>query len=190
VSNSIRLTGDGRHVAYIAMDTTGFFACVDGACGRAYSSVTALRLSEDGTHHAYWASDQGEAFVVHDGREGRRYPLSNPGIASMTDASLQMSPDGTRAAYVALEESTPTLVVDNTEVGRYDDVTSLGFDAAARQFFHAFRRGGEVRLAHGTRVSRPYANVLSSLQPIGGGGAGIRAIMVRNDTAWAVQARP
>jgi len=32
VSNSIRLTRHGRHVAYVAMDTTGFFACVDGAC--------------------------------------------------------------------------------------------------------------------------------------------------------------
>jgi len=135
VHDSVVLSPDGRHVAYIESGSGGRVV-LDGTPQRDYDRVAALEFSADGSRLAYAAQRDGRWFVVVDDRESPGYVRVGP---------PQFSADGTKVAHVALLDVDKRTVVVNGKPGRSYDVISAGLiefsPAGSRLAYGAVREG-------------------------------------------------
>jgi len=69
---SLTISPDGKHIAYIRKSDKKCFVAYDGKEGKSYSKIIdgSLTFSADSCQLAYIAEDGNEWFVVIDGKEG------------------------------------------------------------------------------------------------------------------------
>lgn len=112
--DSLAISPDARHVAYLVKSTGGMYAVFDGVPQKTYAKVDALTFSPDSKWLAYVAQ-QGETWlVVVNGREETAYRRVGPPV---------FSPDSKRLAYVAQLPDQSRVVVINRQAGKpYDRI--------------------------------------------------------------------
>src|SRR5213079_2204751 len=70
INETLVLSPDQKHVAYVALRAGKWMAVIDGHQGKPYDRIVGLRFSPDSKRTAY-AGRHGDSFVaVLDGREG------------------------------------------------------------------------------------------------------------------------
>lgn len=104
---TIVVSPDYRHVAYVERNGGTEFVVVNRIKGRGYSRVRSLTFSPVGRRLAYVAFQDDRSFVVLDGDEGKRY--------DRIIAGPLFSRDGKRLAYLATAGTQSFLVVDGRE---------------------------------------------------------------------------
>jgi Tol biopolymer transport system component len=114
IVESLTVSPDGKHFAYVARRGGKWFVVVDGKEGKEYDEIgegTPI-FSPDSKHFAYVARRGGRWFVVVDGKEGKEYD----GIGKGT---LVFSPDSKHLAYEAMRGGKSFVVVDGKEGKEY-----------------------------------------------------------------------
>src|SRR5882724_679158 len=114
-NETLVLSPDQKHVAYVALRTGKWVAVIDGVQAKPYDRIVGLRFSPDSKHTAY-AARRGDNFLpVLDGREGKEYD-------DLGEGSLTFSPDNKRFAYQARKGEKWIVVVDGVEGVPYEAI--------------------------------------------------------------------
>jgi Tol biopolymer transport system component len=157
------VSGDSRHVAFVAKVEGGEAAYVDGRAGKLYPSIANDPLSEAGTLHPFTFSRDGArvAYVVslsneRTARGPRRVVVDGtegPVFDSVWSGALGFSDDGKHFRYTAERAGKRFAVVDGVEYGPYERVSTPAFrEEKDRGFvvgFEATRDGRQLFVVNG-----------------------------------------
>jgi hypothetical protein len=162
VKNSLRLSPDGRRLAYILKRRKSSFLLVDGEEHGPHKGISRVNtvFSRDGKHLAYVAEGSRYTvpvkFVVLDDYEGKRY------IDIGERKNMVFSEDGSRFAYFA-KASTPTglkwiAVVDGKEGHHFSALASgsLMFSADGKNVGYVGEKGGSWHIVLNEKVINKY----------------------------------
>lgn len=152
--DSLAISPDGKHMAYVAKNDKGMFVRLDGkpdskiwvkiGRGTPKFNITSDRM-------AYTAYDGKHWHVVINGTVG-------PGFDGLT--RLAFSPDGKHFAYVVNYMKDAMIVINNKKGPRYDHVEEIKFSPDSRNFiFNVYDNGGWYLVDKKLRKSSPYALV-------------------------------
>jgi len=117
ILQSLTVSPDGKHVAYMATEGDKQFVVVDEEEAKKYDDIGGLIFSPDSKRVAYMAGVDSKQFVVVDGREEKKYD---------DIGGLIFSPDSKRLAYVAIVGNSRFVVVDGQEGKKYDSIITTG----------------------------------------------------------------
>jgi hypothetical protein len=110
LTESLVVSPDGQHLAYVAQRGLSWLVVLDGIEGKEYDGIMkgSPIFSSDGKHLAYAAQVGTKLLVVVDGKESVEYD----GIG---DGTLLFSPDCKHFAYQAVRGLKCLIVVDGKE---------------------------------------------------------------------------
>jgi len=164
--DSLRLSPDGTHCAYISTketDGSSWFVVLDGNEQRSYDTIEFLQFSSTG-HCAYVGAGSlgdGAAYgstIVVDGKQVAEYRDDGRG---RNVEQLQFSPDGNRLAYVAKTPDGAAVFVDGKQGHSYDtiDPNSLQFSPDSSGLTYYAKRGSDRFVVTDGRESPPVGKV-------------------------------
>ena len=149
VAETMTVSPDCRHVAYIAKNRNRSCVVLDGTAGKEYDEIGAVLppppsrageeapfappviFSPDGKHLAYVARQGNKSFLVLDGAEGRQYDgvrgvLGHLFLGGSHCGPLNLAPvfsfDGKRTAYIAKRGKRYFVVVGEVEGKEYEEI--------------------------------------------------------------------
>ena len=142
INESLVVSPDSQHVAYVAVRGGKVFVVVDGVEGKEYDGIVTgggPRFSPDSQHVAYVAGRGEKRFVVVDGVEGKEYDGTG-------ENTLIFSPDSQRVAYEAVRGGKHFVVVDGEEGQEYDGIVGGAprFSPDSQHVAYVAVRGGKV----------------------------------------------
>jgi Tol biopolymer transport system component len=136
ISETILISQDSRHVAYVAVKDSELSVYVDDQGGKLYPDigVGTLIFSPDSQRLVYVAIEENKQFVVINGTEEKKYD-------SILSNSIVFSPDSSRLAYAARDGDKEFAVLDGMEQNRYDEIIAgtLTFSPDSKRFAYAAR---------------------------------------------------
>ena len=135
---SLSVSPDMRHVAYVDQLGNGLAVVVDGKAGKIYDGIGngSLQFSPNGRRVAYAAIQGDQWLVVVDGRESKSYDFVG---------NIAFSPDSQLIAYLAGTGDTLRIVVDGN-VGELIpveicEVSGIFFSPNGRRIAYILRQG-------------------------------------------------
>lgn len=136
--DSLRISADGQHTAYIAGRGDYQYAVIDGKPGPQYGAVANISFSADGKRVVYAGlKTNKQCVVVLDGVEGAEYE------AIIADSPL-MSLSGTSVAYGARKDGKWRVWLNGKEGSDYDRLGHLVLSSNGATCVYQARRGGSA----------------------------------------------
>ena len=134
IPSSLKISPDGKHMAFIAVRGDNWLLVTDGVLGKEYEGIgeSSLVFSPEGNRIAYAAMKDNNWLLVVDGAEG----AANDGLRDVV-----FSPDGRRVAYAANRGNNWSVVVDGVEGKKYDDCGEIVFSPDNRRVAYGANRG-------------------------------------------------
>jgi len=156
-SNSIIVSADGKHLAYVAEpDSFEDVAVVDGRPSKVYRGLDgdiregSLELSPDGRRSGYAVEDGNKSHVVIDGRPGKFYDAVGGPV---------FSPDSQHVAHLAAAGGKVFSVVNGREGQGYDDRGPAVFGPDSKSAAFWAEAGGRQFIVHNGQKQKAYDSV-------------------------------
>jgi hypothetical protein len=154
--DSVRLSSDGRKVAYISRTPDGDVVVFDGKPGRNYDHITNLIISAGGFKVAYLADTPNGKFLVVDEKES---------MACVDTKGFVFSDDGRHFGYAGWAGSDKGWipVVDGKPGKSYGDISDLIFSRDGAHY--AYAASGDVLVLDGKERPMSYSGSLTWPNP-------------------------
>jgi hypothetical protein len=120
IPDSIIVSHDNRHVAWIAQAGAEKWVVWDGREGKHYGEIQYLGFSPQGNHLVYWTKKENRIVMILDQHESKPYDEID---------RFTFSPEGSRSAYKARIGNKWLAVVDGRESRLYDEVLISSFSS-------------------------------------------------------------
>ena len=134
IKDTLKISPNGKRVAYMAKSSDRWFVVVDGKEEKQYDGILqdSLIFSPDSKHVAYASQLSNKLIAVVDGKEGKQYDNLS---------SIIFSPDSKRVAYQAKSGDKQFVVVDGKEEKQYDVIVGgkIIFDTPVRLYYLALK---------------------------------------------------
>lgn len=157
---SIRLSGDGRHIAYVKTDEAGDHVVHDGREGPPFPRIVwnSVLLSADGRHVAYIVSDRTMKHdtAVVDGRPG-------PTFDFIPVATRALSADGQHSVYAARKGEKYLVVHDGVAGPEWDEVEAVSITPSGEHWLYTAFTGASMGLVVDGKSERPGTNPSTKL---------------------------
>jgi len=125
VENTLVVSPDGRHAAFVVDRNGKKVVVADGKDIKEFDSVTAIRFSPDGKRVVCAGVRGGKAVVFVDGQEGAEYAEIG---------AMAFSPNSRRFAYAAKREKDWVAVLDGAEGNPCDAIGDIVFSPDSKRF--------------------------------------------------------
>ena len=168
IQETIIMSQDGRHVAYVAIVGGKNIVVVDGEEGQSYDAISGVPIfSPNSQRLAYLAVAGTEQMVVVDGIEGTPYEgIGRHAVCTLEGddqvcSEILFSPDSQHVAYVALDNGSVFTVVDEQPGETYFSIVGLTYSPDGEKL--AYMAGGfGDRVVVGGDEQPEYENILAS----------------------------
>ena len=140
-ANSLVISADGKHGAYIKRDSDGYLVVLDGHHGPPYDAIArdSLVFSPNGTWLAYAARSGGRWHVVEGDQQSWPYD-------DIVGSSLRVSADGLHFAFIASRNKRTFVVLDGVEMPAVEAFIDnrLVFSPVGGRLAYAIKKGGRT----------------------------------------------
>jgi WD40 repeat protein len=152
----LRVSPDGKRVAFVSTTSDGQTVVVNGKAGRAYDKITSLMFSPDGSRVAYAGELSTGKFAVVDEEESPAY---------RSISHLAFAAKGNRYGYVAGNEKGAVVVVDGHASRTYRTFVDLAISPDGSRYAYEGDVGiYEPELVIDGKAARS-ANIVATLEP-------------------------